>query len=192
MIPPYFFGLIPDIIKTSGETFVKNLASDSVKKIKSGVIRQTFKHKPLTQNYLRWKKRRGYDPRILIRTRFFLDNVGSFKEPSKRGTVYRVGVKNLQYVDGKSLQVIARYLEYGTSRMPARPVFRPTSREISAKIHTHILSLVKLLNTNLKKKLPSVQLEQMLNRVLKTGDSGLVQQRRILTQSMMRKRTHVR
>ena len=186
-IPPYYFGLLPDIIRNTGEAFIKSLASDTAKEIKHRIVTQSYKHVPLTSNYKRWKKKKGYDPRILIRTRFLLDNIGSFKDSvNKAGIIYTVGVKDIGYPDGKRLQTIARYLEYGTSRMPARPIFRTLQREISAKIHTHVLRLVRMLNLEFAKKMPPVQIEQMLARILKTGDTELVQQRRVAIQGRFR------
>jgi hypothetical protein len=190
-VPNFYFGLIPGIIRSTGEAFVKKLATDTARGIKSKIIQQQFHHKPLTPNYLLWKKRKGYDTRILIRTRFFLDNIGAFNESVREAIVYRVGVKDLAYPDGKRLQTIARYLEYGTSKMVARPVFRPTSRELSAKIHTHVLRLSNLLTNNLKKKLPHVDVEQMVSRAFTTGNTEIMQQRRVIIRGMVHKR-HVR
>lgn len=187
-VPLYYFGMVPDIIKATGEAFVKSLAADSAKQIKRNIIRQTYNHKPLNLNYKHWKKKKGYDTRILIRTRFFLDNIGSFKEHEKNAIVYRVGVKDLQYPNKKKLQTIARYLEYGTSKMPARPVFRPMSREISAHIHSHVLRLVNSLNINLKKKLPYVSIDQLLSRALRQGDMEVVPHRRVVIRGMLKRR----
>jgi hypothetical protein len=193
-VPPYFFSLIPDIIKSTGESFIKSLANDCAKTIKSKIVRQQYQHKPLTKNYLRWKKKKGYDKRILIRTRFFLDNIGAFKEHVRGSFVYRVGVKNLKYNDGKDLNVIARYLEYGTYRsdrktvlMPARPVFRPMYQMLSATMHTHVLKLAELLNVNFKKKLPAVSFETMINRALRGESSETVAKRRVIIAGMTKR-----
>jgi hypothetical protein len=88
------------------------------------IASQAFNHQPLNPDYKAGKVAQGLDPRILIATREYLDSIQVTKLIGEYG--YRVGVPNRIHSGSNiSLRDLARMLEFGTSRMPARPHWRP-------------------------------------------------------------------
>jgi hypothetical protein len=84
---------------------------------------------PLNKDYLDRKIHEGYDPRMLIRSRFYLENIKWWKVRGSgkgRKAEYRFGVKQVQHPDAKmKLGRLAAIHEYGNRRTPARPFWRP-------------------------------------------------------------------
>lgn len=94
---------------------------------------QRFQHAPLSPKYLEWKQRKGLDERILIATRFYIDHIAVRR--SHRG--YKVGVGDARSPNAKvSLRQIVRWLEFGTTQMPARPHWRPMISIYTNKLRT--------------------------------------------------------
>lgn len=88
---------------------------------------QRFHHAPLAPSTVEAKKKAGLDPRILIATHEYIDAIEV--EPLPDGSGYRIGVGNKVHSgSGVSMRDLARWLEFGTSKMPARPHWRPIVR----------------------------------------------------------------
>jgi hypothetical protein len=126
---------LPEVVSGA----VEEIANDVVDGIKSNIENQSYKHKPLTPNYKRYKILHGLDPRILIRTKFYLNKIGVFSGKIKNEFLYRIGVSKLdEYSDGKKLSDIAKWLEYGTTKMVARPVYAPELKNIKENLSVYI------------------------------------------------------
>ncbi|MCF6192325.1 MAG: phage virion morphogenesis protein [Candidatus Hydrothermae bacterium] len=88
---------------------------------------QDLPWEPLSPKYLSWKIRKGYSENIYVKTatlfRAITSEVGEDRAfvGVRRGTV--------READGTDVVEIARWLEEGTSRMPARPLWGPTVEE---------------------------------------------------------------
>lgn len=97
--------------------------------VKSVLLRQAYTWKPLSERYLAWKKREGLDLRTLIATKTYVQSIRAV--PRKRkGEIVSWGVgpghpNEKHGPSGLRLHDLARLLEYGTRRMPARPHWRP-------------------------------------------------------------------
>jgi hypothetical protein len=118
---------------------VEDIANDVVEGIKSNIENQSYKHKPLTPNYKRYKILHGLDSRILIRTKFYLNKINVFSGKIKNEFLYHIGVSKLEeYSDGKKLYDIAKWLEYGTTKMVARPIYAPELKNIKENLSVYI------------------------------------------------------
>lgn len=81
------------------------------------------KWKPLSPSYIASKKKRGLHTEIWKAT----GNMESSIYKINRKDRVLIGVTGARKYPGtnNTLLEVARYLEYGTSKMPARPLFRP-------------------------------------------------------------------
>lgn len=108
------------------------IASELAQEARDAVYKQRFKQVPLTPRYLARKIRKGLDPRIWIATKKLVKSIGWVK--TEYGA--RIGVRRGYRLDTytrKDGSVVTRkleywklllWLEYGTKKMPPRPVFR--------------------------------------------------------------------
>lgn len=101
------------------DQFGQQFRDDLVERIES----QRFRHAPLSPGYVEAKRRAGLDPRILIATHEYLDSIEV--SPLTDGSGVRVGVGGRTHSGGIPMRQLARMLEFGTIRMPARPHWRP-------------------------------------------------------------------
>lgn len=119
-----------------GEEAVEQLANDSRAYIVQGIERQWFTMRKLHPRYVAYKSRQGFDERILIKTHKYLDSIKVIKD--EKG--FRLGVDPYAKADnGKFYEQIATELEYGTSKTPGRPHWRPT--EVWAKLQADLRGL---------------------------------------------------
>jgi len=118
------------------EDFVKFLVFMVREQVKDIITHQRFKKrwKPLSPAYLRWKVLKGYDTRTWIRTGKLLKAIKAWYNPSRK--LWIIGVSPYTVYDDTGLAVldVARWMEHGTSRMPARPVFGPVFSNIEKNI----------------------------------------------------------
>jgi hypothetical protein len=108
-------------------------------RIKEYIESQDLALQPLTEEYLNRKVSEGYDPRILIRTGEFVDNieVTDVDESDNTAMVF-VSVKDGTTSTGISLKELAEFLEYGTSRMPARYPFTLSWEKMRGEIKRNV------------------------------------------------------
>ena len=105
------------------EKTAKQAATDMAHELRSRIENQRFRHQPLTPGYLQYKLMNHLDPRILIATGDYVNSI--IPHRIRRG-VWGVGVENRNHIDSDiPLRVLARWLEFGTSKSPARPHWRP-------------------------------------------------------------------
>jgi hypothetical protein len=135
----------PTLLKVN-RRIVRDVAQTAAREVQIRIRQQLFDHVPLSENYLKWKRRAGLDRRILIRTKTYVDNIGVQEVQFPRGIGYRVGVPEgvrtpvvnskgeVQTKPGPLLTDLANWLEVGTQTMPARPHWMPVYRDIIAAI----------------------------------------------------------
>jgi len=100
-----------------------DFADDIVKEAKEIIKKQKYKWAPLNEKYLEHKKKKGLDERILMATGDYVDKgIGKWE---KDGRLFVGPVPGIHKPSGLPYQLIARYFEYGTWKMPARPLWRP-------------------------------------------------------------------
>jgi len=122
-VPSEVFNVFKDSVllvsKRKLETVAKKIAAD----LKERIYYQKFKHVPLSEKYLKWKKKKGLDTRILIATGEYVDSIMAKK---LNDFTWKVGVPDKVHKGTKlPLKVLARIHEFGTSTIPARPHWRP-------------------------------------------------------------------
>lgn len=145
--------------------FLSFMASRYKEEVKEAIETQRFKRRwdDLSEQYKKWKKRAGLDPRIWIRTGQLLDAIQVRYFPTTNS--YGVGIdstehfrkvvtiKNNQgHITGHkmgersetSILFIARLMEWGTSKMPARPLFRPLKRIIQRNSREHFEAFLNM------------------------------------------------
>lgn len=92
----------------------------------------------LSRGYKDDKARGGYDPRIWVRTGFFLNNL---KIAQVRKGVLFVGATGLRHKpSGMTMSQLAAVFEYGdvARGIPPRPLFRPTNARIKGALVTKL------------------------------------------------------
>jgi hypothetical protein len=139
---------VPEVFVEFGE----QKAQEFVDELKFKLESQLFGHVPLNREYYLWKLKNRLDPRTLIATHEYMDNITFERiEDDTSGVTLRVGMSsgihrgsNLPY--GR----LQRYLEDGTSRMPARPHWRPMimifkarSNEMGRELRTRLAQNVR-------------------------------------------------
>ena len=92
---------------------------------------QRYKGKwaPLSPRYAQWKKDHGLDTRIWVASGLLKDSIAVYRS----NDAWVVGINPKKVYPGTQTRVldVCRHLEFGTSRMPARPLFRPVRNYIS-------------------------------------------------------------
>lgn len=107
---------------TNDLAFEEELAKDFVKQVKVAIETQKFNFTPLSPKYLAYKRQRGLSLNIWEATSQLKNSLGYFIE----GDTITIGWdKNLVH-DNSNLKVyqIAILLEFGTVKIPPRPLFR--------------------------------------------------------------------
>ncbi len=100
-----------------------------------------YKWKPLNPDYKMWKIRKGLDRRIFIAYGYYLDSIKVYQS----GHDWVVGVDpfRIHMKTGIRMKKLARYLEYGTSKMPARPHWRPAYEYVRKHIDRYVKKYLK-------------------------------------------------
>ena len=132
VLPKDYFSELKKRAKARANETLVAFAESVAEDVKKTVEEQKLKWAPLSPEYLKHKKDKGLDERILIATRDYLDNgIGVYKKDN----YVVVGPLPGKHKDSDlSYQDLAMFLEYGTENMPARPLWRPLRAEAKEKI----------------------------------------------------------
>jgi hypothetical protein len=106
------------------------LAKKFLKLLKTNINEQKLNLKPLSEKYKKFKSTHGFDPKILIKTKEYINNI--IIEQNSTGFIITLSDKKNE--DGTSLYQLAYYLEKGTMTMPARPHWKPTFETINNEL----------------------------------------------------------
>lgn len=120
---------------------------------------------PLSVSYLTYKQRKNLSLNIWEATGFLKNSITIFK---KFNNFIAVGFQQKQYYPNSGVQVnmVARYVEYGTNRntvngkktMPARPLFRPIASYVSKHISRYYKAYLKEIGKLSNKRIPYLYL----------------------------------
>jgi len=112
----------------------QRLAEEFADDLKATIERQIITWVPLSKPYATRKRMLGLDPRILIAKGTY---VRSIRPEKQLDGSWQVAVPNTPLKVGSkyTLQDLARWLEFGTKRMPARPHWRPTTNLWKTKVY---------------------------------------------------------
>lgn len=101
----------------------RQFANDLVTLAKRTLDDQTYNWKPLSEIYRQRKIKEGLSEKILIATGFYRDHIQSWVW---KGNVY-FGVRKttIHEPSGLPLWLISKIHEFGTKKIPSRPLWRP-------------------------------------------------------------------
>ena len=136
---------------TSGSEELRKVCDELVDLMRAILLEQRYVWTPLNPKYLHKKIREGYDPRILIRTKEYVESIAVFTEPAANlSAAFRVGVPDEKiHNSGMTFRKLAGVHEYGRrdGKIPARPHWRPTwstfvtsLQEVSKRLGKRILA----------------------------------------------------
>jgi len=127
--------IILDIFKKSAIPIIEEKSEALAEEIRQELIdrieEQSFKHKKLNDDYLKYKKKQGLDTSILMATHQYIDAIQVEKTPYG----FTVGVGDTIHeplpekgAEPLEMKTLANILEFGsiTNNIPARPHWRPT------------------------------------------------------------------
>jgi len=102
------------------------------KHIKTQLFAEKFS--PLSPEWVAYKKRMGWDLGFWIATGELEKAIQVEWEANRERWVVGVSKSAKHSRSGVKLEFIVRCLEYGTDRIPARPLFTPTLREVQGNL----------------------------------------------------------
>ena len=106
--------------------FAKFVANEFKNRFQKVIDRQSIHWKPLSHEYLLYKERHGLSLKVWEATGLIKRSICV----RQRNGYLEIGPDKRKKHKGVSITDIAFYMEYGTSRMPARPIFRPVLRSL--------------------------------------------------------------
>lgn len=117
--------------------FSRKIADLYVEELVSAINTQRYKSiwEPLTPGYLEYKRQNGLSTNIWEATSLVKESITYYRS----GNSYVVGVnRNLRYPNSNVLVYkVIRWMEFGTSRMPARPLFLPVKRKLERNMRKY-------------------------------------------------------
>jgi hypothetical protein len=128
-----------------------DLALEFADDLKSIISRQLIAWVPLSPAYKKRKRILGLDPRILIATGRYVNSIQPV-EQADGSWVVSIPEEPLRPGSRYTLKDLARWLEYGTQTMPARPHWRPAQNIWRTKIYQMKRRLHFDLVTELKRR----------------------------------------
>jgi hypothetical protein len=117
--------------------FAHRISKIYAKEVVKAIESQRYKSRwePLSPSYIEYKKKNHLSDKIWEATSLVHDSIGVWRS-NKR---YVVGIKRNVRYPGSNIQAykIIRMLEFGTSKMPARPLFMPIKRMINKNLREY-------------------------------------------------------
>ena len=108
---------------------VGRLASELADQVRLVILTQGYTWQPLSPGYVAEKVKAGLDERILIATGFYVENIQAFlsRGGASGGSRWRVGFPPGMTHEPSQIDInlLAKWLEFGTVNMPPRPHWRP-------------------------------------------------------------------
>lgn len=124
------------------EEFSRYLANEMKNLIKERIDVQYryLRWDPLSPGYLEFKKRHGLSEDIWKATGRLYDSIEAYPFG---GTII-VGINpSAHYDNGTNVLFVAKCMEFGTDKMPARPLFAPTVRYMRRHIREYFESFLR-------------------------------------------------
>ena len=124
------------------EEFVEYMAGQMRDSIKKAIELQRYrtKWKPLSIPYMKYKRLHHLSLKTWKSTGFLYRSI-AYK---KHNDHYIIGINPfLRYRNGMRVIDVAKYIEYGTRKMPARPLFRPIIFEMRKNLKKYWITFLK-------------------------------------------------
>lgn len=129
--------LVPPEQKYLLDLFALYMANVMKQQLVDAINRQRFVQKwpPLTVAYVNYKRKRNLKLNIWEATGVLKNSISVWRQ----GNYYVVGIHPNKRYPGTKLKVlqVARYMEYGTTKMPPRPLFRPIASYLQKNIRRY-------------------------------------------------------
>jgi hypothetical protein len=125
--------------------FCQYMALEYQAALQRAILTQRFRNNkwlPLSPAYLQYKEKMGFAKGIWIRTGQLVDSIIVLQ----RGDHWMVGIDptaNYPGAAGIPVLTIAKFMEFGTTKMPARPLFRPIANYLNAHISRYFQMFIK-------------------------------------------------
>lgn len=123
--------------------FAKYMAVVMADELVRAVNSQRFRAKwePLSIGYLKYKKKHHLSTKIWEATEVLKDNIKAYRYRDR----WVVGIPKYIKYPGTNLRVykVAQFIEFGTTRMPPRPLFRPIVDYLSKNIRRYWLRFLR-------------------------------------------------
>lgn len=124
---------LQNLAKKLNPSFKSDFDSDAeyvLETLKNHIVRQDLGWVPLSEHTIQLK---GGSKTIMIETGTLLN---SFEVKPVSGNDYSlfVGVDSGSHPSGEDVQDIMMWLEYGTDKMPPRPLIQPTYKEVQKEL----------------------------------------------------------
>lgn len=127
------------------------LAQEFADDLKQLIESQAFAWVPLSSGYAKRKQMLGQDPRILIATGRYVNALTPVQTP-EGDWVVGIPATPLSAGSRYTLQDLARWLEFGTQNMPARPHWRPAMTIWKTKAYQAKLGMKHGVKTYLRRR----------------------------------------
>lgn len=145
---------LPSSVNSSAIWGQRKVAEGLVKRVKQHLNRQDLGWVPKSS------KTNSGDSRVLIDTETYYNNIKAWKQ----GNTYNAGVKKSAYnAHGISVAYYANLHETGTDRLPARPLWAPSFKEMGG--HKGVKKIVTQAIYDKVKKLRAVGFEVTIERL---------------------------
>lgn len=123
------FGEFKKLALSQGKAATEDLANSVVKEMVEVIEKQKFRVKKLSPFYAKYKALKKQDPRIFIATGEYLSSIKAKK--IKDGSFECGPDAEMTHTDAKvTMDVLQRIHEYGTSKIPARPIWRKIHKRL--------------------------------------------------------------
>ena len=117
--------------------FSRRICEIYVKELVDAINSQRYKGKwePLSKSYLEYKRANGLSTKIWEATSLLKESITYYRS----GNSYVIGVNRRLMYPGSRVPVykVIRWMEFGTSRMPARPLFMPVKRKLERNMRMY-------------------------------------------------------
>jgi len=145
----------PKILKKMAVIGGEEIAQIGLIQLKDHIDKQDLPWKALSKQWKAYKLNSGLSGKIYEATGEFKDKL-TYRKDSTRN-VWRVGAfGDIKHkFSGLSMNRLATILEYGNdvAGIPARPLFRPTQRELSTLIRNYVKTVKQRLSKIIKEEL---------------------------------------
>lgn len=119
------------------DSFAKYMANIVKEEIVKAINSQRYASKwaPLSIPYVKGKKKKNLSPKVWEATSLLKDSIKAYRYRNS----WVVGIPKDRRYPGTRVRVyqVAKFMEYGTTRMPPRPLFRPIYRYLQKNIRRY-------------------------------------------------------
>lgn len=147
----YYQRIVNESRRSIGQALVDDKAAEAIAReaasfIRRVVYRQRYDWVDLNPQYLESKRKENKDTRTLISTREYVESIRAWRDP--RG-YWNFGIHpdDKHEESGLPMERLARIHEFGTSSIPARPLWRPFWYEFRQILPDDVFRVVRKENT---------------------------------------------